>query len=245
MTTFDSITALPKNQAIFGKNLANKQLTSREPKPLLRQKKRRALVTLILSVLALLFYSIFFFYGTAADYLRASGEIESMQSDIQNYNENVIPLLEAEKNMHKSAYDQEFQESIAALDTVFPEGVEKRNIVQLLESFSSEVALIAPPFEFTSINFEKTIEAENYTIIPVSTTIHSSVSGFDSFLALVERSGMIYEDASADEKKFLDKMVRLMSISNISLKYRGLDEKTGRDGGVDFSVKLNFYSQGV
>jgi len=34
-----------------------------------------------------------------------------------------------------------------------------------------------------------------------------------------------------------------MSISNISVNYRGVDEETGEDLGVDFSVRLNVYSR--
>jgi len=34
-----------------------------------------------------------------------------------------------------------------------------------------------------------------------------------------------------------------MEISNINIRYRGIDKQTGQDQGVDFSVKLNAYSR--
>jgi len=242
-----NINSLPStNQAIFKQPLPQvpkKEVENLEPS--LDMKKKKSMIILAISLVLLLAYSIFFFYGNVASYLSASGEIESMQASIQRYDQVVIPQLEVEKGTHKSAYDQEFNDAITALNTVFPDVVDKRGMIQLLESFSTEVALVAPPFEFTAINLEKPIEEGQYTVIPVSTTIHSSQAGFERFLTLVDRSGRIYEAGDVENKVFLDKFIRLMSISNISLKYRGVDEVTGRDGGVDFSVKLNFYSRNV
>ncbi len=86
------------------------------------------------------------------------------------------------------------------------------------------------------------MQKDGYQIIPVSTSIYSSLAGFDKFLSLVDRSGYIYAGEDED-KKLIDKKIRLMSISNISVKYRGVDETTGKDQGVDFSVKLNIYSR--
>ena len=187
-------------------------------------------------------YSVLFFYGNVIAYLAAPAEIAELNQANQELTQVIIPSLEKTKNLHKSAYDQEFEEVISSLDTVFPDEIDKLGIIKLLESFATEVDANFPPFEFTSISLATPVQKDGYLVIPASTSIHSSLAGFDKFLSLVDRSGYIYV-GDAEDKILLDKKVRLMGISNISVKYRGIDESTGRDDGVDFSVKLNIYSR--
>jgi hypothetical protein len=228
---------------IFGKSLNVGQVQRGGKSTYLESKnQKKAFITLGLSVAVLAVYSILFFYGNVMAYLSAPAEISSLRAENQEYTEVILPSMEKTRDLHKSAYDEQFDEVISALNTVFPEGIDKLGFIKLLESFASEVAASFPPFEFTSITLANPIEEDGYIITPASTSIHSSLSGFDKFLSLVDRSGYIYT-GEGEDRKVVDKKIRLMSISNISVKYRGVNEETGKDEGVDFSVKLNIYSR--
>lgn len=234
-----------KKENIFGQTLkADRTLKTKKTEYIQAKNKKKALMTLGVSVVLLAVYSVFFFYENTAAYLKAPAQIAELQGEIEEYNEITLPELKEARAIHKAAYDEEFEAVLKALDTVFPEGIDKLGIVRLFESFATEVAASFPPFEFTSINLGAPEERNGYVVIPVSTSIYSSLAGFDKFLTLVDRSGYIYSGEEGEEdREVLDKQIRLMSISNISIKYRGVDEATGQDQGVDFSVKLNVYSR--
>lgn len=232
-----------KQESIFGQTLnAGQVIKTKKAEYIETKNKRKAYATLGVSFVGLMVYSIFFFYGNTAAYLRAPAEIAKLQAQIDEYNDVILPSLEKTKDLHKSAYDQEFVDIIKSLEAVFPNEIDKLGIIRLFESFATEVAASFPPFEFTSISLAKPIIEDGYQVIPVSTSIYSSLAGFDKFLTLVDRSGYIYT-GEGENKKLINKKIRLMSISNISIKYRGVDEATGEDKGVDFSVKLNIYSR--
>ncbi len=233
------------SNAIFNQSLGVTPEKKADATQLVYEKnKKKAILMIGMAGLLLVLYSVFYFYDNAKTYLTASTQMSELNAEIKQYNDTVIPDLLKSKTYHKAAYDDEFEGLNSALEVVFPKEIDKLGIVQLLESFSAEVEAVSPPFEFTSINVNASQEnEEGYQIIPVTTSIHSSLIGFERFLELVEKSGAIYEDSEAENKVMLEKMVRLMSISNITVKYRGVDEKTGRDGGVDFNVKLDFYSR--
>ena len=246
MNTSMPMDAAPQvdSHAIFNQPLATNMEKKQEKASYLKDKDtKKAQVILMVSFFALILYSIFFFYSQASAYLQASNDIKSMTNKIDKFSNTVIPNLEASKKVHQAAYDETSKDTIAALDVIFPEGQDKLGVVQLLESFATEVGLISPPFEFTSINIGKIVTQDGYDVMSLTTTIHSSQEAFDQFLALVEKSGMIYDETSPDQKTIAEKLVRLMSISSISIKYRGVDPSTGRDDGVDFNVKLNVYSK--
>jgi len=103
-----------------------------------------------------------------------------------------------------------------------------------MENFATQLNAEHPPFEFTSISFDQSKKENNYTVLPFQTSIHSSQSNFETFLGLIKLTGD-YDPKNQDH-------IRLMSISNITLKYRGVD-KNGVDQGVDFNVKLLAYSR--
>ncbi|MBW2638058.1 MAG: hypothetical protein JRC86_11165 [Deltaproteobacteria bacterium] len=237
-------TETPKQKGnIFGQSLnAGQVLKSKKSQYIEAKKKKKAYLTLGASMTVLVLYSVFFFYGNTAAYLKAPAKIASLQSEIEEYNEVIMPSLEKTKELHKAAYDQEFEEVIESLSVVFPEEIDKLGIVRLFESFATEVAAAYPPFEFTSINLSTPQQRDGYMVIPVSTSIHSSLAGFDRLLSLVDASGYIYS-GEGEDRTLIEKKIRLMNISNISVKYRGVDEATGKDQGVDFSVKLNLYSR--
>lgn len=228
---------------IFGQTLNVEQAVKSKKAVYIEEKaKKKAYITLGVSALILTLYSVFFLYSNTMAYIKAPAEITKLEGQIEEYNNVIIPSLEKTKELHKAAYDKEFEETIKALKSVFPEEIDKLGIVRLFESFATEVAASYPPFEFTTINLAAPEQKGGYLVIPVSTSIYSSLEGFNQFLSLVDRSGYIYT-GEGEDKKLLDKTIRLMSISNISVKYRGVDEETGQDQGVDFSVKLNIYSR--
>lgn len=233
-----------KPGSIFGQPLnVGQAVKSKKEEYIVEKNKKKAYLTLGVSFVALTAYSVFFLYGNTLAYLKAPAEISKLESEIAEYNDVIIPSLEKTKELHKAAYDKEFEETIAALKEVFPETVDKLGIVRLFESFATEVAASYPPFEFTSITLAAPQPKSGYTVIPVSTSIYSSLAGFDKFLSLVDRSGYVYT-GEGEDKKLVEKPIRLMSISNVSVKYRGIDPETGKDQGVDFSVKLNVYTRG-
>jgi len=232
-----------KKESVFGKALNVTQVVkSKKAKYIEEKNKKMAYARLGFGVVALAAYSIFFLYGNVIAYLKAPVQIADKNEQIQEYEEVILPDLEKTRDLHKSAYDEEFAEVLEALEDVFPADINKLEMIRLFESFATEVAVSYPPFEFTSINLGKPEPKDGYQVIPVTTSIHSSLAGFDKFLSLVDRSGYIYS-GEGEDKEVLDTKIRLMSISNISIQYRGVNEETGEDQGVDFSVKLNVYSR--
>lgn len=231
------------NNAIFGKTLDAKVRDEKKSLYIESKNKKKAYASFAISLVLLVVYSFSFFFENSIAYFKAPAEITVLESRITEFNEVVLPSLEASRDLHKSAYDQEFEEVISALETVFPVGQKKREIVQLFETFAAELSVNFPPFEFTSISLRTPQAFEGHQITTVSTSIHSSLAGFDRFLALVDRSGEVYESDSSGEQVLLDRMIRLMSISNVSVNYRGINEETGRDDGVDFNVTIDIYSR--
>ncbi|MBU0577889.1 hypothetical protein KJ742_06475 [Patescibacteria group bacterium] len=194
---------------------------------------RKAYAYLSVAVIMLAVYSFFFLYPQSKAYLETPNKLISLENDTENYENVVLPNLEKEKDLHKAAYDQEFQEMEDALDNVFPPDTDKLGIVKRLEDFATSIHTKTPPFEFNSISFDEVEEVDGYSILPISTSIHSSTTNFDRFLQLINLSGDLDSDIQ----------VRLMEISKINVRYRGVDARTGEDQGVDFSVQLNAYSR--
>lgn len=227
-------TTQPDKQNIFEKPIATGKTKMEQRKEAIRSKNlKKGYSYMIFAAVILIAYSVAFLYPQTVAYLKAPEKIEDMNSEIENYNNVVLPNLEKEKTLHKSAYDEQFKEVEDVLDVVFPEDVNKLEIVKVLENFATSIDTKTPPFEFDSISFSTPEQGEGYTILPISTSIHSSTTNFDRFLQLINLSGHL--DAEVP--------VRLMEISNINIRYRGTDPRTGEDKGVDFSVKLNAYSR--
>lgn len=219
---------------IFKKPISNIQ----EVKEKRSEEKRKtnmksSYVFLSIAVVLLVGYSITFLYPQLNFYLKASVQIEEVNEEIRNYDNVILPSLGSTNELHKSAYNIEFKEVEDALEAVFPENIDKLGIVTRLENFATSIHAKNPPFEFNSMSFGNSEEKNGYTVLPISTSIHSSRTNFDRFIQLVNLSGNLESDI----------LIRLMEISNISIRYRGVDAKTGEDKGVDFTVKLNAYSR--
>ena len=223
-----------KTKNIFAKPIAGgKIVAEQQSKEIHSRNRKKGYAYLIVATVFLIAYSVSFLYPQLNLYLKAPDKIAEIESKIENFDDVILPNLEKEEGIHKAAYDTEFKEVEDALDKVFPEDTDKLGIVKILENFATSIDTKTPPFEFNSISFGEPLEEDGYTILPISTSIHSSRTNFDRFVQLVNLSGNLESDIP----------IRLMEISNINIRYRGVDPKTGEDKGVDFSVKLNAYSR--
>lgn len=178
-------------------------------------------------------YSYFFFYPQLIQFLEAPKALESMEENIKKIEDVERPALQASRDLKKAAYDAELNTVEENIDHIFPAGIDKLGIVKRLENFATAIEAKNPPFDFNSITFGQPVKGNAFTILPISTSIQSSSTNFDRFLELVNLSGRMDTEIP----------IRLMEISNISIRYKGVDARTGKDKGVDFSVQLNAYSR--
>jgi hypothetical protein len=193
---------------------------------------RKGYIYLGLAAFLLVAYSATFLVSQTKLYLNSDAEIVAIQSEIKDYKEVKIQTLEKELTLHQSASDEKAAQSVSALDKVLPTSIDKIGITRRLEDFAVQVAA-KPPFELNSISFGEPEVKGEVTVLPISMSIYSSRTNFDLFLQLINLSGKL------DSKT----LIRLMEISNISIRYRGTDTRTGEDLGVDFSVQLKAYSR--
>jgi len=223
-----------ENKNIFSTPvLAGRALEQEHIKRLYKRNATNAYMGIGIMTAVLIAYSVAFLYPQLNTYLQAPDQIAQAEQQIDKYDSITLPGLEKEKSLHKSAYDEQFKNVEGALDKVFPSDADKLGIIKMLEDFATSVNAKTPPFEFNSISFEEPKVMDGYTILPMTTTIQSSRTNFDRFLQLVNLSGKFDSDVQ----------IRLLEISNITIRYRGIDARTGEDRGVDFTVKLNAYSR--
>jgi len=200
----------------------------------LRKKNgRSASVNLLAALILVGTYSVMFFYPQMVQYLDFGNQLGATQEKIATYETNKADLTK-KRDLHKAAYDSEFKDQQGVLSTVFPETPDKIGVIRLLENFATNLNASYPPFEFNNITFESVDKKGGYSALPFQTTIRTSRANFDRFLELVKLSG------NADPKS--QDHIRLMDISNISLRYLGVDS-AGKDLGVDFNVKMKAYSR--
>jgi hypothetical protein len=222
------------SQNIFKNPITGEKAIAKKREERIRSKNmKKGYVYMSLAVMFLVAYSVAFLYPQVTFYLEAPDKIQGIEDEINNLDEVVLPNLRKEMDLHKAAYDEEFKEVETKLDEVFPKDIDKFGIVKRLENFATSINTKTPPFEFNSMSFGQPVKEGEYTVLPITTSIHSSTANFDRFLQLVSLSGLLDSDIP----------IRLMGISNINISYRGVDEKTGEDKGVDFSVTLNAYSR--
>ncbi len=228
--------AKPADDAAKSTNIFNAPLDKgKKPDNPEVKKKNVKQSTIYLGVAGVLLavYSFLFFYPQMLAYVGFEGKISNIEKQTANY-KITLADLEKKKSNHKAAYDKEYQAEQIVLNNVFPKTPEKLAVIRLLENFATHLNTSYPPFEFTSISFQKSKKENGYTVLPFRTSIHTSETNFHRFLGLVNLSGSL--DPAISEH------IRLMEITNISLRYRGVD-KTGKDLGVDFNVQLNAYSR--
>lgn len=217
-------------QNIFSKPFGKAKLGKMEIK---KKNTQKASIFLGIGAVLLAVYSFFFLYPQLQAYFGFESKISGIQSKIENY-KTTLSDLEKKRDLHKAAYDKEYKAEKDIIDKVFPVSDEKLEVIRLLENFATHLDAAYPPFEFTSIVLRQSTKENGYTVLPLSTTIHSSQANFDRFLALINLSGNT-DPKSPDH-------IRLMEITRISLRYQGLDA-TGKDQGVVFNVEMNAYSR--
>ena len=102
-----------KKGNIFGQTLnAGKMVKTKKAEYVEAKNKKKAYIGLGVSFAALMVYSIFFLYENTTAYIKAPSEIADFQAQIEEYKEMILPSLEKTKDLHKAAYDQEFEEVI-------------------------------------------------------------------------------------------------------------------------------------
>jgi hypothetical protein len=102
-----------------------------------------------------------------------------------------------------------------------------------MEDYAAFLGTTYGDFEFNSISFQEPKQENGYMILPFQTSIKATRQNFERFLGLVNLSG----DLEGRDP------IRLMDISQISLRFLGVENKTGKDLGVDFNVTMNAYSR--
>lgn len=215
---------------IFSMPLLNKERGKIEMR---KRNYQKGYIYMAISTLFLGVYSFYFLYPQVQAYLGFNENLSKKQEQIENF-EGKLSDLEKTRDLHKAAYDEKFKEEQELINMVFPDTPEKLEVIRLMENFATHLATTYPPFEFSSISFQGESKENGYTVLSFQTTIKSSRTNFDRFLALVNLSGDI--DSEAKDH------IRLMEISQISLNYLGADA-TGKDQGVTFNVSLKAYSK--
>ena len=198
-----------------------------------KKNLRKGYIFMAISVILLVSYSIAFLYPQAQSFLSFNQNMKGIEKQIGDYDITLADMNKT-RDMHKAAYDEEFKDEQDIINKIFPANTEKLAVIRLMEDFATHLNTAYPPFEFTSITFQEPKKEGGYTVLPFQTSIQSSQINFERFLSLVNLSGK-YDPKAEDH-------IRLMEISNITLRYKGVD-KEGRDQGVSFDVQLNAYSR--
>ena len=198
-----------------------------------KNNSRNATIRLGIALVLIVAYSTQFFYPQMVEYLDFGNKLASAQGEIAKADASKADLIK-KRDLHKAAYDTQFKEQQAVLDSVFPANPDKIGVIRLMENFATNLNAAYPPFEFNSINFQDPVNKGNYKVYPFQTAIRTSRANFDRFLELIKLSG------NADPKS--QDHIRLMDVSTISLRYLGVDAD-GKDLGVNFSVMMNAYSR--
>lgn len=219
-------------QNIFSTPLSKGDKKKSAKEEILKRNHKKAYANLFLAFLLIGVYSWMVFYPRLQDYLKFDQNLNVLNQQIQLADVKLAGLQD-ERDLHKSAYDEEFKEDQEIIDTIFPKKTEKLEVIRLLEDFAAYLSATYGDFEFTSITFNKTEVEGGSIVLPFQTSIHASQANFDRFLGLINLSGSLDPDSEH---------IRLMEISNITLRLRGPDA-TGKDQGVDFNVKLKAYSR--
>jgi hypothetical protein len=198
-----------------------------------KQNSRSAFLKLGIALVLVGAYSYQFFYPQMVEYLDFGNRLVAAQDEATKVDASLADL-QKKRDLHKAAYDEQFKQQQDILNSVFPETPDKIGVIRLMENFATNLNTNYPPFDFNNISFQAPIKKDGYTALPFQTTIRTSRENFDRFLGLIKLSGNL--DAESQNH------VRLMDVSNISLKYLGVDS-AGKDLGVDFSVQMNAYSR--
>lgn len=213
--------------------LGGKAIMEKRTARLRHKNQSKAYTYLVTAFVILGLYSFAFLYPQVTTFINANTQLSQLQEEARNLDSSVVPNLTAQRDTLKAAYDAELNEAETIVERIFPGDVDRVGIARRLENFAVSVSAIEPPFELNSLSFGEPEVKDGYTILPVSLSTHSSRANFERFLQLISLSGRMDSDVH----------VRLMEISNMTIRYRGVDAQTGKDQGVDFSVKLNAYSR--
>jgi hypothetical protein len=223
----------PDKKNIFSSPLS-KMAQQKKEEALAAQKKNRikAGVLFAVSFLVLGVYSVNFFYPQLNEYLHYEEKISEKLKEVKDH-ESALSDLKGVRDEKEAEYNNKYMEQQNILAKVLPEDSDKLGVIRLMEEYAAYLNATYGDFEFTQLSFSQEEERDGLTMLPFATTIHATTQNFGRFLDLVNKSG----DTNPESEQ-----IRLMEISNISLRYLGPDNE-GKDQGVDFQVRMVAFSQ--
>ncbi len=155
-----------------------------------------------------------------------------------NSNDEFVQALKEKVAESKTNYDDvrneysDLNSQIAAnVSVVFPTQDNYTALTRQIDAFEEEISTKSNLFEISNLEFQPTIDGENYRTLPLMMNIRSSADNFTKFLHLIENSG------SLEEK------VRLMDISSIRLNFEESIDEGNKEQIINFSVQMNAYFQ--
>lgn len=190
------------------------------------QTRAYAVICLILA-LAVGYYS----YSNLTKYLELRNglqENEALASSLKS----TVASKKAEYDQNKGDFDALRSNIERNLKEIFPSEEDYTVLTKKMDDIEQELSKPTNPFVVSSIDFQKPIEDENYSVLPFRMTIRSSASNFNRFMHLIENSGA------------LGSQLRLMEIASIRLSFENNEEaRTDREKIISFSVQINAYFQ--
>ncbi|QQR83142.1 hypothetical protein IPJ72_05025 [Candidatus Peregrinibacteria bacterium] len=220
----------PPVQPIFNDGL----IASMEPKG---KKKKNAAVKIILSfslgIVVLGVYIAQFFAHQLISFIEVNQKLISIDEQIGTL-DTEIEDLSKKRDQARLVYEEKFKEEKAIIDKVLPLGMNKLDLVRLIEDYAAFLENNYGNFEFNSISLLDPVEKDEYMVLPFQTTIKASQANFERLLGLIHLSGNLSTS--------IPDHIRLMDISQISVRQVGND-KFGNNQGVEVSLRMNAYSR--
>ena len=185
-----------------------------------------------ISIVLALFLS-FYLYTNISTYLEMR-EQTTLLNDLHSALEETDSRLDTEIENNKEG-NQELVTAVAEeLDYVFPEGEKHTTLTRNIEAFSNNLHRKKDPFLISNLKYGSPQEPEDddYMILPLQMTIHSSHDNFIRFLKYVENSGTLNEKT------------RLLDIKSIVINFvtpKGSQGNTSGKTEINFNVAMNSY----
>lgn len=197
---------------------------------ILEQRQQTQIKAYAILIGLLLICAGFYTYKNFQDYKLASIGTEKAKELIVTLR-NEVTSEKAKYESDKEDFDKLRATTEEKLATIFPASDDYTNLTRQFDAYELELSKKDSPFEISNIDYDRAIEGEKYSLLPLRMSIRSSRENFTKFLHLVENSGS------------LNDQVRLMDISSIRLNFEDLDNEVGASGMINFVVQINAYFQ--
>lgn len=189
-------------------------------------------ISIATSLVILMIYSSNFLIPEITKIINYSDTLSANQMTIEAEAEK-LKALKTLANQYKEDYEKNSTKQQLALGSVLPKDPNKKELINLFETFADRLSKTRSTFEIDKIEFNELVKTKDYYQLPIKISAYASQKNFDRFIALINFSGKTEEE---------NQYVQLMEVNGISVDYRGQDE-LGKDKGVDFAVELIAYSR--